>query len=95
MLNRAIDEPRGRGGGRPWHGLAPDLAWPLGGGAVVLALGLLLYALAVSVGAWAAGTPQEAVARLASAPMYREFGGLFLAGALAIYLAREFSVRTR
>jgi hypothetical protein len=95
MLNRAIDEPRGRGGGRPWHGLAPDLAWPLVGGAVALALGLLLYVLAVSVGEWVAGTPQQGMTRLASAPMYREFAGLFLAGALAIYLVREFSLRTR
>jgi hypothetical protein len=95
MRNRAIDEPRGRGAGRPGRSLAPNLAWPLGGGAVVLALGLLLYVLAVSLGEWSAGTPQQAMTRLASAPMYREFVGLFLASALAIYLVREFSVRTR
>ena len=95
MLTHATNELPGQGAGRPGRGLAPDLAWPLGGGAVVLALGLLLYVLAVSVGEWAAGTPQQALARLASAPMYREFGGLFLAGALTIYLAREFGVRTR
>ena len=95
MLTHATNQLPGQGAGRPGRGLAPNLAWPLVGGAAALALGLLLYVLAVSVGEWVAGTPQQGMTRLASAPMYREFAGLFLAGGLLFYLAREFSLRTR
>jgi hypothetical protein len=75
--------------------LGPALAWAASGGAAVLGLGLLLYVLALSVGQWLAGTPQQAMATLASAPLYREFTGLFLIGFLAIFVGREFGLRTR
>jgi hypothetical protein len=95
MLNRATEEPPGQDGGRSESRLAPALAWAVGGGGVILAVSLLLYVLAVSMGEWLAGTPQQAMTRLASAPMYREFAGLFLASSLAIFITREFGVRTR
>ena len=95
MLNHATGAPPAKGDGRPENGLAPALAWALGGGVVVLALGVLLYVLAVSLGEGLAGTPQQAMTRLASAPMYREFGALFLTGFTGLFVAREFGVRTR
>ena len=82
MVKRATDEPRDRGGGRPDSGLGPAFAWAAGGGAVILVLGVLLYALGAAAGAWAAGAP------------YREFLGLFLAASLGIFIAREFGLRT-
>jgi ABC-type Na+ efflux pump permease subunit len=95
MLNRATEVPDGRGGGGPESRLGPALARAFGAGTVVLALAVLVYVLAVSVAAWLAGTPQQALPRLASAPLYREFAGLFLASFIGIFVAREFGVRTR
>ena len=95
MLNHATEEPGDAGGDRAASGVGPALAWAVGGGAVVLALAVLLYVVALSAGEWLAGTPQQAMPRLASAPMYREFGGLFVAAVVAIFVARAFGVRTR
>ena len=97
-LNRAIRGPRGRGVGGPAGDLGPALAWAVGGAAVVAALGLalyVLYVLAVSAGEWWAGTPPQAMAGLASAALYRNLAGLFLAGFLAIFVAGEIGVGTR
>ncbi len=94
MQNHATDEQLGQDGGRPESGLQA-LGWALGGGAVILGLGLVVYVLAVSLGQWLAGTPELALTRLAAAPLYREFTGLFLAGFLAIFIGRTFAVRTR
>jgi hypothetical protein len=94
MVSRATQGPPAQHS-RSARGLKPTLAWTLGGGTVVLALFVMLYVLGVSLGAWWAGTPQQAIPRLAAAPMYQEFTALFLASALFIYLAREFGVRTR
>jgi hypothetical protein len=93
-MNPASDTLPGRGHEQE-NRLGPALAWAAGGGAAVLGFGLLLYILALSVGQWLAGTPQQAMASLASAPLYREFGGLFLTGFLAIFVGREFGLRTR
>ena len=82
MAKRAIDEPRDRGGGGRDSGLGPAFARAVGGGAPVLVLGVLLYALGAAAGAWAIGAP------------YREFLGLFLAASLGIFIAREFGLRT-
>ena len=95
MQHRATKGPDGQRDDRSEHGLERALGWALGGGAVILALGLLVYVLAVSLGQWIAGTPELAMTRLASAPMYREFTALFLIGFLAIFIGREFGVRTR
>jgi hypothetical protein len=94
MLNRPIEAPPGRGGGPPERPLAPAFARALGGGAAILAVAVLLYALGVAVAAWWAGTPDLALGRLASAPLYREFAGLFLAGFAGVFVAREFHART-
>jgi hypothetical protein len=94
MLNRPIEAPPGRGGGPAERPLGPAFVWALGGGAAILALAVVLYAVVVSLGAWWAGTPDLALGRLASAPLYREFAGIFLAGFAGVFVAREFHART-
>jgi hypothetical protein len=59
-----------------------------------LALAVVLYVVVVYLGAWWAGTPDQALGRLASAPLYREFAGIFLAGFAGTLVAREFHVRS-
>ena len=97
MLQRVIEALQGRGGRGPDGRLVPALAWAVGGGVVVVALGLVLYVLSVlaaALGGWA-GTPPPAMTELASAPLYRNFAALFLASFLAIFVAREIGVVTR
>jgi hypothetical protein len=93
MLNRPIEAPPGRGGGPPQRPLAPAFARALGGGGAILAVAVLLYALGVAVAAWSAGAPDQALGRLASAPPDREFAGLFLAGFVGLFVARESHAR--
>jgi hypothetical protein len=98
MLQRMMQALQGRRGRGPEGRLLPALAWAGGGGAVVVALGLVLYVLyvlAAAVGGWWAGTPPQAMTELASAPLYRNFVALFLASFLAIFVAREIGVGTR
>jgi hypothetical protein len=82
MVERPIDEAAGRAGESSGRGLGPAFARAAAGGAVVLALAVLLYALGVASGAWPAGPP------------YRELLGIFLASSLGIFIAREFGLRT-
>lgn len=94
MLDRAIERPTGRGAESPERQLGPALGWAVVGGVVVLVAAVVLYVLAVSLGQWLAGTPEQALARLASAPMYRQFLAVFLGGFLTVLVAREFDLRT-
>jgi hypothetical protein len=94
MMGRPIEAPPSRGGGPPERPLAPAFAWALGGGGAILAVAVLLYAVGVTLAAWWAGAPDQALGRLASAPLYREFAGIFLAGFVGIFVAREFHART-
>ena len=98
MLQRMIEALQDRRGSGPDGRLVPALAWAVGGGVVVVALGLVLYVLSVlaaALGAWWASTPPPAMTELASAPLYRNFAALFLASFLAIFVAREIGVGTR
>jgi hypothetical protein len=83
MLGRPSDTTDSRVGGPPQRPLAPAFARALGGGGAILA-----------VAAWSAGAPDQALGRLASAPPYREFAGLFLAGFAGLFVARESHART-
>ena len=95
VLKRAADEPHGRAGGRPERRLAPALGWAFGGAAAVLAVSLLLYVLAASLGEWLAGEPAQAVIGLASAAIYLELAALFLLSSAVLFVAREFGVGAR
>jgi hypothetical protein len=94
MMGHPIDAPGEPVGGPPERPLAPAFAWALAGGGAILAVAVLLYALGVAVAAWWDGAPDLALGRLASAPLYREFAGIFLAGFVGIFVAREFHART-
>ncbi len=83
---RTVNDPgdpaeTGNGGAR--NRSSSELAYALGGGAILLAFSLLLYALATRFG-------------LGGLTVYGEqFAGLFLAGTLGTFIAREFAVRPR
>ncbi|MDP8925013.1 MAG: hypothetical protein M3O34_19370 [Chloroflexota bacterium] len=76
--------------------LTSELACALGGGLVLLALALLLYALATWLGLGTADATARAMTGPAGAAAHAEqFAGVFLAGALGTFVAREFAVRPR
>ena len=95
MMERATGEPRDRGGENSERGLGPAFAWAAGGGAAVLAVALLLYALVASLGEWLAGEPPRAAMRLASAEAYQGLVVLFLATSGILFVGRKLGVGTR
>ena len=72
-----------------------EIAYAFGGGAVLTVLGLLLYALAAAIGMEMAGTSSQAISGLAAMAHGEQLAGLFLAGALGTFIAREFVVKPR
>jgi hypothetical protein len=80
---------------QPDHNFAPDFAWALLGGLVVLGVSALLYALMVTWGGLhlSLALPGGVAVPLSAFP--RELAGLFLGGALFVLVARSLSARTR
>ena len=73
-----------------------ELAYAVGGGAALLIVALLLYLVAAWLGAGTAETVSGAGSELGAVAAYGEqFAGLFLAGALGTFIAREFVVKPR
>ncbi len=84
----------GNGGGR--SRLASESAWALAGGAALLVLAVLLYLMAGLFGVGTADAAPRAMTGLSGALAHREqFAGLFLAGALGMFIGREFVVKPR
>ena len=81
--------------GQPDHNFAPDFAWALVGGLVVLGVCALLYAVVVTWGGFRPdlALPVGQVPPLSAFP--RELAALFLGGALVVLVARSLSARTR
>lgn len=81
--------------GQPDHNFAPDFAWAIVGGLVVLALSALLYTLIVTWGGLRLdlALPGGAAAPLSAFP--RELAALFMGGALVVLIARTLTARTR
>ena len=81
--------------GQPDHNFAPDFAWALVGGLVVLGATALLYALVVTWGGLRLdlALPVGQAAPLSAFP--RELAALFLGGAVAVLVARSLTARTR
>ena len=79
----------------PDHSFAPDFAWALVGGLVVLGVSALLYTLVVTWGGFRVdlALPVGQAASLSAFP--RELAALFLGGALVILVARSLTARTR
>ncbi len=78
---------------QPDHNFAPDFAWALVGGLVVLGVAALLYALVVTWGGFRVdlALPVGQTAPLSSVP--RELAALFLGGALFVLVARSLTGR--
>jgi hypothetical protein len=79
---------------QPDYNLAPDFAWAVVGGFVVLGLSALLYALIVTWGGMhlEITLPVGAPAPLSAFP--RELAALVLGGALVVLIARSLTART-
>jgi len=95
MPNHATHSLKGPSDNQQEHSFAPDFAWALVGGAAVLALSVLLYALIVT---WGGMRLDAAIPGGEAAPLSaysRELAGLFLGGALVVLVARGIGLRTR
>ena len=91
-----IARPRTPEGGGPRSLVTTELACALVGGAVLLILAVLLYALGAWLGAGTDTATSGATTGLAGVMAHAEpFAGLFLAGALGTFIAREFAVKPR
>ena len=80
---------------QPDHNFAPDFAWAVLGGLVVLGMFALLYAVTVSWGGlrFDLALPVGEAVPLSAFP--RELAGLFLGGLLVVLVARSLNARTR
>ena len=86
------DPGDGGGGSR----LSSESRWALGGGAALLALAVLLYLVAGSLGVGTADVAPQPMIGLSAAMAHGEqLAGLFLAGALGTFIGREFVVKPR
>jgi hypothetical protein len=79
---------------QPDYNFAPDFAWALVGGLVVLGVSALLYTVMVTWGGFRLdlALPVGQTAPLSAFP--RELTGIFLGGALVVLVARSLSART-
>ena len=80
---------------QPDHNFAPDFAWALVGGLVVLGVSALLYAVIVTWGGFRLdlALPIGQAVPLSAYP--RELAALFLGGALVVLVARSLTARTQ
>jgi hypothetical protein len=95
MLNRAMQTLSAPSLSQPDHNFAPDFAWAVLGGLVVLGVSALLYALMVTWGGlhFDLALPVGEAMPLSAYP--RELAGLFLGGLLVVLVARSLNARTR
>ena len=95
MPNHAVSSLAASSLSQPDHNFAPDFAWALVGGLVVLAVSALLYAVIVTWGGFRLdlALPVGAAAPLSS--YSRELAGVFLSGALVVLVARSLTTRTQ
>ena len=95
MPNDATQSLRASSLSQPDYNFAPDFAWALAGGVVVLGVCALLYSVIVTWGGMHLdlALPVGAAAPLSSYP--RELAGLFLGGALVVLVARSLTARAR
>jgi hypothetical protein len=95
MRNHATQSLKARSLSQSDHNFAPDFAWALVGGLVVLGVSALLYALIV---AWGGLRLDLALPVGEAAPLSaysRELAGFFLGGALVVLVARGIGLQTR
>ena len=95
MPNHAIQSLKAPSLSQPDHNFAPDFAWAMVSGFVVLGVSALLYALIVT---WGGLRLDLALPVGEAAPLSaysRELAGFFLAGALVVLVARGIGLQTR
>lgn len=95
MPNHATQSLRAPLLSQPDHNFAPDFAWALIGGFVVLGVSALLYALIVTGGGLRLDLALSAGEPAPLSTYSRELAGFFLAGALVVLVARGFGLQTR
>ena len=94
MPNVATQSLRAPSLSQPDHNFAPDFAWALVGGLVVLGVSALLYAVIVTWGGFRLDlwVPVGETTPLSAFP--RELAALFLSGALVVLVTRSLNART-
>ena len=80
---------------QPDHNFAPDFAWAVVGGLVVLGVSTLLFTVIVTWGGlrFDLGQPIGMATPLSAYP--RELAAFFLGGALVVLVARSLTARTQ
>jgi len=76
------------------HNFAPDFAWALAGGAVVVIVTALLYTLVVTWGGFPLGAAMADGTTVPLAAHMKEMVGLGLGGALVVLVARGINMQT-
>lgn len=80
---------------QPDHNFAPDFAWAIVGGLVVLGVCALLYAMIVTWGGLHLDLALPLGEAVPLAAYSRELAGFFLGGALVVLVVRSLSARTQ
>ena len=81
--------------GQPDHNFAPDFAWALVGGLVVLGVSALLYAVIVTWGGFRLDPALPIGPATPLSAYSRELAGVFMGGALVVLVTRSLSTRTQ
>jgi hypothetical protein len=76
------------------HNFAPDFAWSVAGGAVVVALTALLYALVVTWGGFQLDATHAGAEAVPFSAHLKEITGLALGGALVVLVIRGIRMQT-
>ena len=77
------------------HNFAPDFAWALAGGAVVLLVTVVLYTLVVTWGGFQLDGALSGGEAVPLSAHTRELTGLALGGALVVLVARGINMQVR
>src|SRR5215212_7152337 len=76
------------------HNFAPDFAWPLAGGAVVVVLTALLYTLVVTCSGFQLDAAHSGGETVPLSAHLKDTTGLALGGALVVLVVRGIRMRT-
>ena len=94
MPNAAISSARAPALSQPDHNFAPDFAWALIGGLVVLGVAALLYAVVVTWGGYRLDLSLPVGPSAPLSVFSKELAGIFLSGALVVLVVRSLKART-
>jgi hypothetical protein len=95
MPNGATHSLRTPSLSQPDYNFAPDFAWAIVGGLVVLGVSALLYAVIVTWGGLRLDLTLPVGEAVPLSAYSRELAGFFLGGALIVLVVRSLTARTR